>query len=314
MRILILGAGAMGGYYGGRLIEAKAGADVTFLVREGRKKALAERGLVIDSPACGDLTVPVRAITAPDLPAERPFDVVLFTRKAYDLDDAIAAIAPAVKDTTVVLPVLNGMSHMDVLNARFGEGNVWGGVAKIAAEMLADGTIKHLNDWRGLVFGEQLGEISARARAFAAAFGNTAVQAEAVADIKRAMWEKCVHLTTAATMTSLMRAHVAEIVRGGGAGLMREALDVNCEIAAREGFPLREPVIEAFAATMTDPNVQYGSSSLLRDIESKGRVESDHIVGFMRGRAKKHGIPARLLDISYVGLKAYEQRHAAGRP
>ena len=313
MRVLSLGAGAMGGYYGGRLIEAKAGADVTFLVREGRKKVLAERGLVIDSAACGNLIVPVRAITAAELPAEKPFDVVLFTCKAYDLDDAIETIAPAVTDNTMVLPVLNGMSHMERLNARFGETRVWGGVAKIAAQMLADGTIKHLNDWRGLVFGEQSGAVTERARAFAAAFGTTAVQAEAVTDIKRAMWEKCVHLTTAATMTSLMRAHVAEIVRGGGGELMREAIDVNCEIAAREGFPLREDVRAGFTRMMTDPNVQYGSSSMLRDIESKGRVESDHIVGFMRDKAKKHGIPARLLDISYVGLKAYEQRHAAGR-
>ncbi|MHB1205323.1 MAG: 2-dehydropantoate 2-reductase [Rhodospirillaceae bacterium] len=313
MRVLILGAGAMGGYYGGRLIEAKAGADVTFLVREGRKKVLAERGLVIESASCGDLTVPVRAITAADLPAEKAFDVVLFTCKAYDLDDAIETIAPAVTDATVVLPVLNGMSHMERLNARFGEPRVWGGVAKIAAQMLPDGTIKHLNDWRGLVLGEQSGVMTERAKAFAAAFGTTAVQAEAVTDITRAMWEKCVHLTTAATMTSLMRAHVAEIVRGGGGELMREAIDVNCEIAAREGFPLREDVRAGFTRMMTDPNVQYGSSSMLRDIESKGRVESDHIVGFMRDKAKKHGIPARLLDISYVGLKAYEQRQAAGR-
>ncbi len=134
MRVLILGAGAMGGYYGGRLIEAKACADVTFLVREGRKKVLAERGLVIESASCGDLTVPVRAITAADLPAEKAFDVVLFTCKAYDLDDAIETIAPAVTDATVVLPVLNGMSHMERLNARFGEPRVWGGVAKIAAQ------------------------------------------------------------------------------------------------------------------------------------------------------------------------------------
>jgi 2-dehydropantoate 2-reductase len=313
MRILILGAGAMGGYYGGRLIEAKAGADVTFLVREGRKQALAERGLVIESPACGNLTVPVRAITAAELPAEKPFDVVLVTCKSYDLDGAIAAITPAVAETTVVLPVLNGMSHMEALNARFGAERVWGGVARIAAQLMANGVIRHLNDWRGLVVGEQSGEMTPRVQTFAAAFGVTSVQAEAVPDIMRAMWEKCVHLTTAATMTSLMRAHVNEIVRGGGADLMREALDVNCEIAAREGFPVREERRADFTRMITDPNVPYGSSSMLRDIETGGRIESDHIVGFMRDKAKKYGIPARLLDISYVQLKAYEQRRAAAR-
>ena len=186
MRILVLGAGAMGGYFGGRLVEA--GADVTFLVREGRKKALGERGLVIDSPV-GNLAVPVHAITGAELASEKPFDVVLFTCKAYDLDDAVNAIAPAISDKTAVLPVLNGMSHMDVLNQRFGRDRVWGGLAKIAAQLLPDGTIKHLNDWRYLVFGTQSGEITPLVKDFSAAFGKTAAEAQAVANITHAMWE-----------------------------------------------------------------------------------------------------------------------------
>ena len=214
MRVLILGAGAMGGYYGGRLIEAKAGADVTFLVREGRKAQLAERGLVIDSPACGNFTTSVHAVTGAELGREKTFDVVLFTCKAYDLDSALEAIAPAVSADTVVLPVLNGMSHMEMLNARFGARRVWGGVAKIAAQMLADGTIKHLNDWRELMFGAQSGEITPTVKAFAAAFGTCAVKAVPVANIKQAMWEKCVHLSTVAAMTSLMRASIGEIDAG----------------------------------------------------------------------------------------------------
>jgi len=312
MRILVLGAGAMGGYYGARLIEAKAGADVTFLVREGRKKALAERGLVIESPACGDVTVPARAITAAELAAEKPFDLVLFTCKAYDLDDALAAITPAVSDNTVVLPVLNGMSHMDLLNERFGAHRVWGGVAKIAAQLLPDGTIKHLNEWRGLTFGDQSGEITPKVAAFAAAFGTSAVDAKAVTNIKQAMWEKCVHLSTVAAMTSLMRASIGEIVRGGGTELMLEALAVNAEIAGREGHAPSDTFRTEYAKMFSDPTIPYGAS-MLRDIERGGPIESDHIVGFMRDKAKKYGIPARLLDISYAHLKAYEQRRAAGR-
>lgn len=312
MRVLILGAGAMGGYYGGRLIEAKAGADVTFLVREGRKATLAEKGLVIDSPACGNFQTPVHAITGAELAQEKPFDVVLFTCKAYDLDSALEAITPAVSANTVVLPVLNGMSHMDLLNSRFGKERVWGGVAKIAAQLLPDGTIKHLNDWRALVFGEQSGEVSPRALAFAAAFGASAVKAEPVANIMQAMWEKCVHLTTVAAMTSLMRASIGEIVRGGGAELMLEALKSNSEVAAREGYAPSATFQQEYGRMFTDPTIPYGAS-MLRDIERGGQVESDHIVGFMRDKAQKYGIPARLLDISYVHLKAYEQRRAAGR-
>lgn len=312
MRILILGAGAMGGYYGGRLIEAKAGADVTFLVREGRKAQLAEKGLVIDSPAFGNFTTPVHAVTGADLGREKPFDVVLFTCKAYDLASAVDAIAPAVSDTTAVLPVLNGMSHMETLNSRFGETRVWGGVAKIAAQMLADGTIKHLNDWRELMFGAQSGEITPAVEAFAAAFGTSAVKAVPVANIKQAMWEKCVHLSTVAAMTSLMRASIGEIVRGGGSELMLEALSANAEIAAREGHRPSDTFLDDYGRMFTDPTIPYGAS-MLRDMERGGQIESDHIVGFMREKARKYGIPARLLDISYVHLKAYEQRRAAGR-
>lgn len=312
MRVLILGAGAMGGYYGGRMIEAKTGAEVTFLVREGRKAQLAEKGLVIDSPAFGNLTTPVHAVTGAELGREKPFDVVLFTCKAYDLDSALDAITPAVTAGTAVLPVLNGMSHMDALNARFGKERVWGGVAKIAAQMLPDGTIKHLNDWRALVFGEQSGEISPRAMAFAQAFGSSAVEAKPIANIMQAMWEKCVHLTTVASMTSLMRASIGEIVRGGGADLMLEALKVNSEVAAREGYAPSEGFQQEYGRMFTDPTIPYGAS-MLRDMERGGQVESDHIVGFMRDKAKKYGIPSRLLDISYVHLKAYEQRRAAGR-
>lgn len=312
MRVLILGAGAMGGYYGGRLIEAKAGADVTFLVREGRKAQLAANGLVIDSPACGDFRTPVHAITGAELGGEKPFDVVLFTCKAYDLDSALEAITPAVTAGTVVLPVLNGMSHMDVLNARFGKDRVWGGVAKIAAQLLPDGTIKHLNDWRFLVYGDQSGQVTPRALVFAEAFGASAVKAEPVANIMQAMWEKCVHLTTVAAMTTLMRASIGEIVRGGGAELMLEALKANSDVAAREGYAPSATFQDDYGRMFTDPTIPYGAS-MLRDIERGGQIESDHIVGFMRDKAKKYGIPARLLDISYVHLKAYEQRRAAGR-
>lgn len=311
MRILSLGAGAVGGYFGGRLVQQ--GVDVTFLVREARKATLAKNGLVIESSVCGDFKTPVHAITKDEIGREAPFDVVILTCKAYDLDDAIATIAPAVSERTTVLPVLNGISHMDVLNARFGQERVWGGLAKIAATLTPDGAIKHLNDWRYLTIGEQSGAMTDKIVAFANLFDGKTARVDAVPDIKHAMWEKIVHLASVAAMTTLMRAAIGEIVRApGGADLMLEMLDTSSKIAAAEGFPMTDAYLAEYRRIFTDRTIPYGAS-MLRDIERGGPIEGDHVVGYMLNKARAHKIPARLFEISYVNLKAYEERRAAGR-
>ena len=309
MRMLSLGAGATGGYFGGRMVEA--GGDVTFLVRPARKAILAERGLVIESP-CGNFQGPVHAVTADELGREAPFDIILLTCKAYDLDDAIAAIAPAVSERTAVLPLLNGMSHMDVLNKKFGQKRVLGGLAKIAATVAPDGTIKHLNDIRAITYGEQSGEMTPRLAEFGAAFGNTAAVLEPVPDIQQAMWEKLVFLATIAAMACLMRAGIGLIVRVGGGPMILEMLALNSEIAAKEGFAPSAAFSKQYQQQLTDPNIPYGAS-MLRDIERGGPIESDHIIGFMLNKARAHGLDARLLEITYLHLKAYEERRATGR-
>ncbi|MFN7275817.1 MAG: 2-dehydropantoate 2-reductase N-terminal domain-containing protein, partial [bacterium] len=156
MKIFVLGAGAIGGYYGGRLVEA--GADVTFLVRERRLAQIARDGLVIDSPAFGDARLKVNAVAAVD-PAQA-YDLVLLTSKAYDLDAAIEAVRPAIGRQTAILPLLNGYAHVDRLVAEFGEQRVIGGLAKIQATLTPDGVVKHLSDWRFITFGELDGRAS----------------------------------------------------------------------------------------------------------------------------------------------------------
>src|SRR5690348_14402445 len=165
MRILVLGAGAVGGYFGGRL--AEAGRDVTFLVRAARAAALAEHGLNVQSPL-GDFRVPVTVATADRVGG--PYDVVLLTAKHYDLDTAIAAIAPGVGPRTAVLPLLNGLVHLDKLDAAFGPGRVLGGVAYVGAVLLPDGAIRHINRLSGIAHGERGGGISDRTRAIEAEF------------------------------------------------------------------------------------------------------------------------------------------------
>jgi 2-dehydropantoate 2-reductase len=308
MRILSLGAGAIGGYFGGRL--AEAGRDVTFLVREKRRKHLTEHGLRIES-VFGNFEGSAKAITESEI--DGPFDVILLTCKAYDLPSAIDAITPAVGKDTAILPLLNGVAHIDVLNDKFGREKVLGGVAKIAATVTPDGTIKHLNDWRYVTFGEQDGAVTPRVQALADAFDKKSVVAKAVPDILQVMWEKIVHLSTAAGMTCLMRASVGEVARTDeGAAIMTEFLERNAEIAAREGFRPSEGFMAEYRKLFSDKSSAY-TASMLRDVERKGPIEADHVLGFMLQKARLHNVDATLHRVVYAHLKSYEQRRAAGR-
>lgn len=308
MRILCLGAGAVGGYFCGRL--AESGADVTFLVREARSKNIAEHGLRIESQY-GNFTGPVQTVTAPQL--RGPFDIIVLTCKAYDLKDSMDAIAPAVGAGTVILPLLNGVVHIDLLNQRFGRDKVFGGVAKIASTLAPDGTIKHLNDWRFIIFGEQDGAFSPRALALKAAFDKSSVVATLVPDIMQKMWEKLVQLATVAGMTASMRANLGEIARTKhGMAVMASFLERNVAIASAEGFAPSEKLmgeIRPLLSSTTSPH----AASMMRDVERHGPIEADHIIGFLLERAEAHGIDAEMHRFVYTTLQAYEQRRDANR-
>ncbi|GGC34790.1 2-dehydropantoate 2-reductase [Siccirubricoccus deserti] len=307
MRILVLGAGALGGYFGGRLLQA--GAEVTFLVRPRRAEQLARDGLAIESPF-GALHQKVETLAE----ARPGFDLVLLTCKAYDLDAAIAAIRPAMGPGTAVLPVLNGLSHVATLEAAFGRGAVLGGLAKIQATLAPDGTVRHLNDWRWLTFGELDGSLSPRVQALAALASQApGVVAEAVPDIMDRMWEKLVHLGTSAIGTVLMRASTGEIARApGGIAFMETVLARNAAIAAAEGHPVRESFLKEIGAVFADPKGGY-TTSMLRDLEAGGRTEAEHILGFLLQAAQAAGVPEEIHAAALLHARAYEQRREAGR-
>ncbi|MBR0681974.1 ketopantoate reductase family protein [Roseomonas eburnea] len=310
MRVLVLGAGALGGYFGGRLAEAGT-AEVAFMVRPARRAVLHRDGLRIESPF-GAWEGRVATLTAAE--AKPGWDVILLSCKAYDLEDAIGAIRPAVDARTAVLPVLNGLSHLDRLAAEFGAARLLGGLAKIQATLAPDGTVRQLNDWRWLTFGERDGAMSDRVRALEAAFAPArGVVAQAVPDVMARMWEKLVHLGTSAIGTVLMRANVGEIVRspGGGAFLLR-LLERNLAIAAAAGHPVRDGFLDEYRAVFGDPRSAY-ATSMLRDLESGARIEADHILGFLLERARRAGLPDELHEAAYLHAKAYEQRRDAGR-
>ena len=309
MRLLVLGAGGIGGYYGGRLAEAKA-ADVTFLVRPKRREQIVRDGLVIESPH-GNARFPVQTVLAEEL--KPGYDMVLFTCKAYDLDSAMDAIAPAMDGETAVVPQLNGMAHLDALDKRFGKSQVMGGVAQINAQLRRDGTVAHMDSLARIVFGERDRKPSARSQALADAFAKTKVDARLSSNIEQDMWEKVAFLSALAATTCLFRGTVGQIMASpGGREAMMRAITANIEIATREGFPPRPASVEFATTRLTDPEGTW-NASMMRDMEAGNPVEADHIVGWMLERARKHKVDDTLLSLAFTHLKTYEARRAANR-
>ncbi len=307
--IVILGAGAVGGYFGARLVQHDA-ADVTFLVREQRKAALDRDGLKVES-SFGNVSLPVAARTAAELAGASP-DYILVTAKAYDLDAAITAIAPVAGPDTAIVPLLNGVAHMDRLNEAFARERVLGGIVSLQVRQRADGVIEHLNDWQYITVGEQFGGLSPRVERLAAALEKARLAVTAAPEIMQKLWEKVVFLATLAGMTTLMRAPIGEIAQApGGANLSLAMLETNAAAAAHAGYTMPAGQMEAWRKLFSDPKSTF-SASMLADMNRKGPVEADHIIGFMLERARATDIEPTLLAAAYANLKVYEIRRAAG--
>jgi 2-dehydropantoate 2-reductase len=249
MRFLVLGAGAIGGYFGGRL--AESGADVTFLVRPGvaRSSNATVSASRARSETCrGRYRTALADSVAPD------YDVVLLTCKAYDLQPSIEAIAPAVGPQTAIIPLLNGLAHFAVLDAHFGASRVMGGTCMIDSTLGRDGVVHHGGTLQRLVFGERDGRRSPRAEAVAAVLAGTTVDWSLSDDIEQVLWDKLVFLAALASLTCLFRANVREIISApGGREAMLRALAANAEIAAREGHPPSTSGLDFARTRLTDP-------------------------------------------------------------
>ena len=312
MRILVVGAGAIGGYFGGRLIEA--GRDVTFLVRPRRAAELAANGLVLAS-ALGDFTKPAPAtVLARDL--STPFDLILLSCKAYSLDDAIVSVMPAVGPNTPVLPLLNGMRHLDILDEHLGKEHVLGGQCVIAATLGSQGEIVYLNLNHQLSFGERDGTPSDRVRAIADVMAGPKFEARASAQILQEMWEKWVFLAAFAGSTCLLRAAIGDIVNApGGREIVINLIEECQAIAQANGFRPRDALLERYRNMLTAPGSPL-TASMARDIENHNPIEADHIIGDLIQRGEKTGSLARgtsLLQLAYTHLKAYEAREKRTR-
>jgi 2-dehydropantoate 2-reductase len=304
MRILVVGAGAIGGYFGARLLDA--GRDVTFLVRERRAERLRQCGLKVKSPE-GDLAFACPPMTlAKDIHGS--YDLILLSCKAYDLQGAIDSFAPAVGPDTVILPLLNGMGHLDALDARFGAANVLGGQCVIAATLDAEGEIVHLNTMHSMTIGERAGGRPPRIDAIAAQLDGAGFELNVSEDILQSMWDKWVFLATLATGTCLMRAPIGDILEAPGGEELLGRLFMECQnVAADNDHPPGDAVIERARGFFA----QRGSlmtASMLRDLENHAPIEADHIVGDMIARRRSKVEGASMLQLAYAHLKAYEAR------
>lgn len=306
MRFLVVGAGATGGYFGGRLLEA--GRDVTFLVRPGRAGQLAAGGLAIASPAGNASIASPPTVLASEL--RDAFDVVILTCKAYDLDAAIESAAPAVGPGTAVVPLLNGMRHLDSLDARFGPGRVLGGSCFISARLDDDGRVVHVSGIHRLVFGERPGGRSPRVDAIEAAMAGVKFEAVASDRILLEMWEKWVFLAALAGVTCLTRSAVGDVVAAGGADLAAALLEECRSIAVAAGHPPRDESLRAALGRLTNAGSTV-SASMLLDLERRGRTEADHILGdLLERRGGVGGGDRSLLRVAYLAVKAGEVRAA----
>ncbi len=303
MRILVVGAGAIGGYFGGRLVDANR--DVTFLVRPRRAAELASIGLTIRS-RFGDVVVPKPATVLAENLHEH-YDLVLLSCKAFDLENAIQSFAPAVGATTAILPLLNGMRHLALLDQHFGSEHVLGGQCLIAVTLNEKREIAHLNENHELSFGERDGQSCDRVKAIASLMEGVRFNARSSEHIVLDMWEKWIFLASAAGCTCLMRAAICDIAASpGGTDFVLGLLDECRRIAAAEGYSMRDESYQRSRDALTASGSPL-TASMLRDIEKNGPIEADHIVGDLLQRGIRHGVSGKdsSLKIAYTHLKTY---------
>lgn len=291
----------MGGYFGGRL--AEAGADITFLVRSRRAEQLRRNGLIVASPM-GDIHRPVTAITRDEL--DSTYDLILLSCKAYDLGSAIESIRPAVGPQSQILPVLNGLSHLDDLDAAFGPLRVMGGLASVTLTLTADGVVQHLRPFHLFIFGPRAPSQQDACEAllkFCSGF-----DAKLSDTILLDMWEKLVLIAALAGTTCLMRSSLCDFLKlPGGEALMLAMIEEGCRVAAAEGHPPRPAPLSLTRSLLTDRESTM-AASMLRDIEAGRQTEADHILGDLLRRGAEAGIDTPLLALAYLHVRAYAAR------
>ena len=308
MRLLVVGAGSTGGYFGGRL--AEAGRDVTFLVRPARAAKLSATGLSIVSPH-GDATLRPKIVT-PEMLAET-YDAVLLTVKAFQLEAAMENLAPAIGPETMILPVLNGMRHMELLARRFSPRNVVGCALKVSTTLDDDGRVVQLTPLMDLAYGELDGERTPRMAALDEFMRSAKINARLSPAIRREMWEKWTFIASLGAITCLTRGTVGEVEAcPGGAAFALQLLDEVVAIAAVVGVPPSDGFLAGARAMLTEKGSPL-AASMSRDLQGGKPTEAEAIVGDLIRRGAEAGIAAPLLSAAYVCLVVHQNKIGMAR-
>jgi 2-dehydropantoate 2-reductase len=309
MRFLVVGAGATGGFFGALL--ARAGRDVTFLVRSGRAAQLRENGLTIVDPRGDVATIVPNVVTRDELAGA--YDVVLLGVKAYSLESAVEDFAPSVGSETAILPMLNGMRHIELLGARFGARRVFGGACIVSTTLDDDGRIVQLNDMQELVFGELDGGETERVRDIERALSGAGFKATVSPRILHDMWQKWVTLASVGGITATMRGSLDDVhAAPGGNEFALAYLAEAAAVAAAAGYALLPAGLARIHALLTTPGA-LPTSSMYRDLLGNRPIEADAIVGDLVERARQLGVATPLVAAAYANLKIYERKRNEGR-
>ena len=300
MKILIVGAGGIGGYFGARLIQG--GADVTYLLREKRQKLIQDKGLIIETPK-GNFVVQPKTISAKQL--QPIYDLIILAPKAYDLADSLQSLANA-SSRGVILPFLNGLTHLQTLDQQFGKSRVMGGVAHIGAMITESGAVKQLTDLNVLTIGHRSDEH----RELAQKFHQLCDQAEFTniysEHIEQVLWDKWVFLATLAGMTTVTRGNVGQIMASPyGKTLTEQMYQECCAIAKANQFPIIESSQNKALELLTQKDSGF-SASMLRNLNSHHKTEHEHVLGEMIRLGDQHLVKSDLLKLSYIHMDVEE--------
>ena len=301
MKILVVGAGAVGGFFGARL--ADAGRDVTFLVRPSRAQQLQRDGLRIVSPD-GDLTIKPQTLTSTQI--HSPCDVIFLSVKSFALGQAITDMAPAVGPATMIYPALNGMRHIDILAHRFGPAAVLGGVCMVSTELDPQGRIVQFNEMQTLTYGERDGQLTPRIRQLDETFRGAGFETELSANIMHSMWEKWVGISTLGLVNCLLNAPVGEInAVPYGEETALQALDECASVAAACGYPAAQPFLDNVSQRLTAKGSKL-TASMYRDMQKGAKLEFDAILGDLLEHGRAHNLKTPLLQAACVRMNVYQ--------
>ncbi|MEH6836859.1 MULTISPECIES: ketopantoate reductase family protein [Falsihalocynthiibacter] len=302
MRIAVMGAGALGGYFGARL--AAAGNEVVLIARGAHLAAIQERGLKILSPR-GDLHM--SEIAATDDPRSvGPVDVVLFMVKNYDVESGAQAIAPMLKSDTMVVTCQNGVSAHDRLGAIIGMQHVVPGVARIPADIPEPGVINHSAMWDTLSFGELDGRVTPRVAALRDAIIDAGATAVIPDNILHDLWVKFISQAMLASITTLTRLDMGPLRNNPDSRALFLAGMAETNRVGRAMVPdLPEGLVEQTWKTIsTLPDTMH--ASMLDDLRAGKRLEVDYLSGDVVRLGRQYGVPTPIHEVFWAALQPFK--------